>query len=143
MRSAAKLAFVLAVCLAVFPQSAWSIGPTETGGQIVAACKAYLKLTPDAAENARHPQHHCRQFIASFFSAYAAGERMRPESQVTGVGSAAKAPCVRLPEYLSFRDMAARMIAQSERDPASLDRPAMELAQKTLEHDFPCEPATK
>ena len=142
MRSA-KVAFLLAVGLACLPQAAWSIEPVETGRQIVTACQAYLKLPPDAAENARHPQHHCRQFIVSFFSAYAAAERIKPESQTTGIGSSARGPCVRLPEFLSFRDMAARMIAQSEREPSSLDRPAMELAQKTLEHDFPCAPAAK
>jgi hypothetical protein len=107
----------------------------------VVACKAYLQLPPDTAENALHPQHHCRQFIASFLSAYAAGEQMTPEARITGVGASAGKPCVRLPEFLSFRDMAARMIAQAERDPSSLDKPATELARKTLEHDFPCEPS--
>lgn len=141
MRIAATI-LALSVCIAA-TQPALAIGPTETGRQIVAACKAYLALPADSADNALHPQHHCRQFIASFLSAYAAGERMTPETRITGVGSSAKGPCVRLPEYLSFRDMATRMIAQSERDPSSLDRPAIELAQKTLEHDFPCEPPTK
>jgi hypothetical protein len=125
--------------LVVVPGTALSIGPTETGRQIVAACKAYLALSPDDVENARHPQHHCRQFIASFLSAYATGEGLATQSRITGVGSSQNEPCVRLPDHLSFRDMAARMIAQSERDPASLDGPATELAQKTLEHDFPCE----
>ena len=52
MRSA-KVAFLLAVGLACLPQAAWSIEPVETGRQIVTACQAYLKLPPDAAENAR------------------------------------------------------------------------------------------
>lgn len=132
--------FAVIACSALATNAALATGPTETGRQIVAACKAYLQLPANAAENALHPQHHCRQFIASFLSAYAAGERLKPETQATGVGSSATEKCVRLPDYLSFRDMAARMIAHSERDPATLDKPAAVLARQTLEHDFPCEP---
>ena len=137
------LAFAAALAVATLSPMASAIGPTETGRQIVVACKAYLELAPAAAENARHPQHHCRQFIASFLSAYTTGEQMQPEARVSGIGSSAKERCVRLPDFLSYRDMAARMIAQAERDPASLDGSAVDLARKTLEHDFPCEPPTK
>jgi hypothetical protein len=94
--------------LAVSP--VWATGQVETGRQIVAACKAYLALPEGASDNALHPQHHCRQFIASFLSAYAAGENARTASRVTGTGSSGSEACVRLPDYLSFRDMAARMI---------------------------------
>lgn len=123
--------------LAVSP--VWATGQVETGRQIVAACKAYLALPEGASDNALHPQHHCRQFIASFLSAYAAGENARTASRVTGTGSSGSEACVRLPDYLSFRDMAARMIAYSEKDPSVLDNLAPELARKTLEHDFPCD----
>ena len=135
------MAATLSVLMLV--QTAAATGPTETGRQIVAACKAYLQLAPDAAENAMHPQHHCRQFISSFLSAYASGERLTPESRVTGMGSSVQKPCVRLPDYLSFREMAQRMLAQADRDPASLEKSATELAQATLEHDFPCSSAPK
>lgn len=123
--------------LAVSP--AWATGQVETGRQIVEACKAYLALPENTSDNALHPQHHCRQFIASFLSAYAAGENARTASRVTGTGSNANQACVRLPDYLSFRDMAARMISYAERDPSALDILAPELARKTLEHDFPCD----
>ena len=113
----------------------------ESSRDIVTACRAYLGLPLDASENALHPQHHCRRFISAFLSAYAEGEKIAPESRVSGVGSSSKGPCIRLPEFLSFRDMAGRMVAQAERDPQILDRPAADLARKTLEHDFPC-PAT-
>jgi hypothetical protein len=133
-----KLAAALALStLAAGPS--WATGQVETGRQIVAACKAYLALPADAAENALHPQHHCRQFIASYLSAYAAGESASTDSAVTGSGSLAKKACVRLPAYLSFRDMAARMVAYADSDPSALDNLATELARKTLEHDFPCE----
>lgn len=131
--------FAVVACSVVAIHIASATEPTETGRQIVTACKAYLQLPPDAAENALHPQHHCRKFIASFLSAYATAERLKPEAQATGVGSSAIEKCVRLPAYLSFRDMAARMIAHAERDPSTLDKPATELARQTLEHDFPCE----
>ena len=133
------LKFAAAVALSLLAVSpAWARGQVETGRQLVEACKAYLALPENASDNALHPQHHCRQFIASFLSAYAAGENARTASRVTGAGSAANQACVRLPDYLSFRDMAARMIAYAEEDPSVLDNLAPELARKTLEHDFPC-----
>jgi len=137
MRALTLAAALALSTLAVVPS--WAEGQAETAREIVTACKAYLALPPDAAENALHPQHHCRKFVASFLSAYAIGENVGAASRVTGVGSAAKQACVRLPEYLSFRDMAARMIAFAESDPSVLDNLATELARKTLERDFPCE----
>ena len=137
MRALTLTAALALSTLAVAPS--WATGQVETGRQIVTACKAYLALAPDAPENALHPQHHCRQFIASFFSAYAVGENVGSASRVVGQGSATKQACVRLPEFLGFRDMAARMVAYAESDPAVLDNVATELARKTLERDFPCE----
>lgn len=137
MRVLTLAAALAQLTLAVVPS--WAEGQAETGREIVAACKAYLALPPDAAENALHPQHHCRKFVASFLSAYAMGENIGAASRVTGVGSAAVQVCVRLPEYLSFRDMASRMVAFAESDPTVLDNLATDLARKTLERDFPCE----
>jgi hypothetical protein len=109
----------------------------DTGAALVSACEAFGKLDENTASNAVHP-HYCHQFLVGFFSAFAEGDQAERNARIGFSQGAKSGACVRLPEFLSYRDMATRVVAQSKRDPSLLQGPATTLAQRTLEYDFPC-----
>jgi hypothetical protein len=138
MKPAALLIRLASCALA---SSALAAPPIQSGADLASACEAFGKLDEKAVANAVHP-HHCHRFLVSFFSALAEGEQAERDARVMGnpeIGD--RRACVHLPEFLSYRDMAARVVAHARREPDTLQGPAVVLAQRTLEHDFPCAPA--
>lgn len=124
----------------IFAASALAAPRIETGADLVSACEAFSKLDEHSASNAVHP-HHCYQFLVRFFSAFAEADHAERDARITGNMQTGKSrPCVHLPEFLSYRGMAAQIVAQAKREPSALQGPATTLAQHTLEHDFPCAP---
>lgn len=112
----------------------------ETGAELVSACEAFVKLDERSSQNAVHP-HHCHQYLVGYFSAFSEGERAARDSRASGMQSGAPSrSCVHLPDYVSFRDMAARIVAHAKREPSTLTEPAAILVRRTLENDFPCAP---
>ncbi len=112
----------------------------ETGGELASACEAFVKLDERGAQNAVHP-HHCHRYLVGYFSAFNEGERAERDSRASGMQSGAPSQsCIHLPEFVSFRDIAARIVAHAKREPALLKEPAATLVRRTLEHDFPCAP---
>ena len=117
--------------------AAYAVPQIETGADLVSACEPYSKLQEQEMANAVHP-HHCHRFLVGFFSGFAAGDAAERDARVSATQGAKAGACVHLPDFLSYRDMAARIVAEAKRDPALLKGPAATLAQRTLEHDFPC-----
>ncbi len=69
-----------------------------------------------------------------------AREDARIDAMVKGMPFSSKEACVRMPDFISFRDLAGRIVRFGDANPQLLDGPAASLAQKTLERDFPCPP---
>lgn len=125
-------ALVLASFLASIAQAAPHI---ETGAELVSACEDFAKLDERALQNAVHP-HHCHYYLMRFFWAFGEGERA---AKASGTQSNSPSPaCIHLPDYLSYRDLAGRIVAHAKREPSTLSRPGAVLVRRTLEHDFPC-----
>ncbi len=131
MRRAAILAAVL---LAVSTANAAEI---KTGRDLVQACRTYAAI--ENADNARAP-HACRTFLQGFAVSLQAREDARTNAMVKGLPMSSKDACVRMPDFISFRELAARIVNFGDTNPTLLDLPAAQLAQKTLERDFPCPP---
>lgn len=129
--------FTVALAWIAAAGAAYAVPQIETGADLVSACEPYSKLQEREMANAVHP-HHCHRFLVAFFSGFAAGEAADRNARVTMMQGAKAGACVHLPDFLSYRDMAARIVAQAKRDPGLLKEPAAILAQRTLEHDFPC-----
>ncbi|MBI1213481.1 MAG: hypothetical protein GC190_18630 [Alphaproteobacteria bacterium] len=136
----------LVVAAAFFASSTDAIAAPRmirTGADLVSACEAFSKLDDKAMHeqmaNATHP-HHCHQFLMSFFSAFAVGDQAGRDARSSSLQGGVSGVCVHLPDFLSYRDMATRVVAQAKRDPSLLQAPAADLARKTIEHDFPCAP---
>lgn len=112
----------------------------KTGRELVAACSNYIAVDQAQDNNAARAPHPCRTFLLGFFQSLVARERARTDAMVKGLPFTSKEQCVRMPDFLSYRDMATRIVNFAKLNPASIDLPAATLAQKTLERDFPCPP---
>lgn len=113
----------------------------KTGRDLVTACSDYIAIGQSQDNNAARAPHPCRNFLLGFFQSLIARERARTDAMVKGLPFTSKEACVRMPDFLSYRDMAARVVNFGKLNPAALDLPAATLAQKTLERDFPCPPS--
>jgi len=112
----------------------------KTGRDLVDACSNYIAIDSSQDNNAARAPHPCRTFLLGFFQSLVARERARQDAMVKGLPFTSKEACVRMPDFLSYRDMAGRIVNYAKTNPASLNLPAATLAQKTLERDFPCPP---
>ena len=129
MRRAAILAAVL---IAANSASASDI---KSGRDLVQACRTYAAI--ENTDNARAP-HDCRTFLQGFAVSLQAREEARRDAMVKGLPASSRDACVRMPDFISFRELAARIVNFGDTNPTLLTLPAAQLAQKTLEHDFPC-----
>jgi hypothetical protein len=128
--------FLLVLASLAFGVSTASAAELNTGKDLVAACATYASKD----ENAMRDPDPCRRFLVGFFTAYKTSEDARQQDVVKGVPGTNIGPCVRLPDFLSYREMAQRLVKYGNAHPAELAGPAADLAQHTLETDFPCPP---
>ena len=127
--------FIAGFAVALSSAAALAAGSIETGRDLVDSCRDYTTNVKE--ENARLP-HDCRTFLQGFATTLKAREDARLDAMVKGVPSTSKEACVRMPDFISFRELAQRIVRFGDANPSLLTIPASELAQKTLEHDFPC-----
>lgn len=131
MRLASLSLSLAAIALATSTASAAEI---NTGKELVTACGIYAAKD----ENAMRDPDPCRRFLVGFFTAFKASEDARRDAMVKGLPATSSTNCVRLPDFLSYREMARRVVAYGNAHPNELSGPANDLAQHTLETDFPC-----
>lgn len=131
------------VCAALFLMAA-PAGAAEikTGRDLVEACRQYMAGESGQDNNAARAPNPCRTFLQGFFVSLIARENARTEALVKGLPYSSKEACVRMPDFLSYREMAGRIVNYGQANPKMLDGPAATLAQRTLERDFPCPPTT-
>lgn len=127
---------VMIACLSVSLLSTTAFAADiKTGTELVNACREYVAIT--APENARTP-HPCRNFLQGFAVALKAREDARVDAMVRGLPFSSKEACVRMPDFISFKELAGRIVNFGQANPGMLNDPAATIAQRTLERDFPC-----
>ena len=124
-------------CAALALAATASAADIRTGRELVVSCRQYAAI--ENPDNARAP-HDCRTFLQGFAVSLKTREDARIDAMVKGLPSSSKEACVRMPDFISFRELAARIVNFGDQNPQLLDGPASVLAQKTLERDFPCPP---
>jgi hypothetical protein len=124
----------VALCLLVGTAQAAEI---KTGRDLVNACRDYMSADSQQDNNALQP-NACRTFLQGFFVSLVERQRARQDAMVKGLPYASKEPCVRMPDFLSYKEMAGRIVTYASNNPGAMDEAAAIVAQKTLEHDFPC-----
>jgi len=115
-------------------------GRIENGQHLVTECNDYLRRGAAQDNNVARAPHPCRTFLQGFFVSLIERENARRDALVKGLPYASKEKCVRLPDFLSYSDMAQRIVAFAKSNPQALALPAPTFAQATLERDFPCPP---
>ncbi len=110
----------------------------QTGNDLVTACSDYVARSAREDNNASRAPHPCRSFLQGYFVSLIERENARQNALVRGLPYSSKDQCVRLPGFLSFREMAERLISYAQNNPQALAGPAATLAQRTVERDFPC-----
>jgi len=132
----------IALGCAILALAATAVAAAEirTGRDLVNACSAYMMIEAGQDNNVARAPHPCRTFLQGFFISLIARENARTEAMLKGLPYSSKEACVRMPDFLSYREMAGRVVKFGQANPASLDGPAATLAQRTLERDFPCPP---
>jgi hypothetical protein len=132
------LAVTCILCLAA--ATAEAAAELKTGRDLVNACREYMAADSGQDNNAARAPHACRTFLQGFFVSLVERERARQDAMVKGLPFTSKEACVRMPDFLSYKEMAGRIVNYGSSNNAGLDGPAAVLAQKTLERDFPCPP---
>jgi hypothetical protein len=115
-------------------------GRIDNGQHLVTECNDYLRRGAAQDNNVARAPHPCRTFLQGFFVSLIERENARRDALVKGLPYASKEKCVRLPDFLSYSDMAQRIVAFAKSNPQALALPAPTFAQATLERDFPCPP---
>jgi Rap1a immunity proteins len=131
--------FLTAACAALCLLTASAhAAEIRTGRDLVNACRDYMSLDSGQDNNATRRPHPCRDFLQGFFVSLVARQDAHREAMLKGLPYSSKEACVRMPDMLTYRDMAGRLINYGQSNSALLDGPAATLAQRTLERDFPC-----
>lgn len=128
---------ILAGALAALAAAAVAATPINTGSDLVTVCEPYSLSDQRAAAREVLP-NKCQQFLSNFLTAYIEAEKIKLDAVARGLPGGQRSPCVRLPDRLSFRDLAKRVVAMAWHDPDLLNGSAAMVVMRTLEHDFPC-----
>jgi len=130
-------------CVLVFvATTAATAAEIKTGRDLVNACRDYMTSDTGQDNNAARAPHPCRSFLQGFFVSLVARENARTDSMLKGLPYTSREACVRMPDFLSYREMSGRIVGFAQKHPEAMAWPAATLAQKTLEADFPCPPPT-
>ena len=78
------------------------------------------------------------RLLERFFVSLVEREKTRQDAMVKGIPYSSRERCVRLPDVLTYIDMAQRLINFAQYNAQAMQLPAATLAQQTLERDFPC-----
>jgi len=109
----------------------------KTGADLVTACQ--LSVDGDKTQTGRISATACNQYLAGVVVAVAnsteAGKplmlyRMGPDQN--------ESICFKLPEKLSYEEFAGLVVDYAKAYPELADRPAVELAGRSLSNKYPC-----
>jgi hypothetical protein len=110
----------------------------KSGGELVGACKVYTATPVDFDKTPAAADDPCRSFAKRFLSNIKIQDDARLRAVTDPQTPKLDFPCIRLPDLLTFRDFASRIVRRSGEAPDLVQGTATDLARNTLEHDFPC-----
>ncbi len=128
-----RRSFYLIVSLAALPPLAVAeTAPAAmTGRDLVGHCEAYL------ANEALRPSA-CRDFLVAYMTEYKKNQDERLTAALQGLETPETGPCIRLPDFLSWNDLARLTVERGGADVALLNGPAAALIGQTLALNYPC-----
>jgi hypothetical protein len=133
---------LLAACAVLAAGAAHAQAPVDravTGKELVDLCRS--EMAPDADKAKRRPgspQWQCRSYMQGYFEAV---RWLNQESDLRSPGSAPglrPAGCMRLPDFVSFSDLAKILVDYGQSHPETADISGSELMQRALQDKYPC-----
>jgi hypothetical protein len=110
----------------------------KSAGEMAAACRAFAAQPEGYHRTPPGLSDPCRKFLEGFFRTLKDKTDAELKAKAQDIQSPKPAACVRMPDVLTYRDFASRIAAFDAANPALRTGPALDLAQKTLEANFPC-----
>lgn len=133
MRGASSLLLALSLCAAA------SANVVKNGGELADACSAFAGQTADYGKTPEGLRDPCRKFLEGYFRTLKDKNDAELKAKAENVNAPAPAgTCVRMPDVLTYRDFAGRIGKFAAANPSSRTGSPVDLAQKTLEAEFPC-----
>lgn len=124
-------------CLAL--SAAASANVVKTGGELADACSAFAAQPDGYSKTPEGQRDSCRKFLEGFFRTLKDKNDAELKAKAEQVNSPSPpGPCVRMPDVLTYRDFAGRIGKAGAADAALRAGSPVDLAQKTLESEFPC-----
>jgi len=109
----------------------------KTGADLVAACKASVE--GDHSQQGEISATACNQFLSGMVVAvYNSTEAGMPTALHRLGPKQDETVCFRLPELLRYEDFAALVVVYDKAHPGLAERPAAELAGRSLADKYPC-----
>jgi hypothetical protein len=111
----------------------------KNGGELADACSAFAGQPDGYAKTPSGLSDPCRKFLEGYFRTLKDKNDAELKAKAEQVEAPAPAgPCVRMPDVLTYRDFAGRIGKFAAANTGLRSGSPVELAQKTLEAEFPC-----
>lgn len=105
--------------------------PIRFGHELVAACRAFVAAPADRTSP-------CRKYLFDYMTEYKQAQDARLSAQLSSAPLPEPARCIRMPDYLSFADLAALVVTRGDATFSLSEGPAEALVEDTLAVNFPC-----
>jgi hypothetical protein len=111
----------------------------KNGGELADACAAFAGQADGYSRSPEGLRDPCRKFLEGYFRTLKDKNDAELKAKAEQVEAPAPpGPCVRMPDTLTYRDFAGRIAKFTTANSALRSGSPVDLAQKTLENDFPC-----
>lgn len=104
---------------------------TDSGNALATACRAY-------ADDTTNRDNPCRQFIMDYMTQFKDRQDQELEGLLKGEPRDPNAPCIRMPDFISYGDLARLVVARIEANSGLGQGTAAELMSATLVYNFRC-----
>lgn len=124
--------FLIVSLAALAPLAVAETAPENmTGRDLVGQCETYL------ANDAARPSP-CRDFLIAHMTAFKTSQDERLAAALQGAELPDAGPCIRMPDFLSWSELARLTVERGNANTGLLDAPASALVLETLAMTYPC-----
>lgn len=137
MKMRASLAFGAALAIMLAASGASAATDVEDGTELVDTCTALLADGSAAGSEGER----CKNFLVNMVMAQEETLTIGQPFRAVRLGPDEKGEaCFQLPDNLPFAEFARQVTSYAEQNPDMTKRPAYELAARSLEAKYPCDP---
>ena len=117
--------------------NALAAAPILNGGDLATTCRAFSAKPEGYHRTPEGANDPCRKFIEGFFQTLKDRNDAELMAKTQNINGPVR-PCVRMPDNLTYRQFAARIVALDDVNPSLRTASPAGLAQRALEVNYPC-----